>query len=177
MSSSQWASYLTYGLNPPARSNAINSSSSNTSSSSASATSRVILPQDMLPSHYDLELVPDLTTLTFSATVAISVTVTNKTNSVTLHAKELVIESASISESSSLVEINYHLVDKTVKLVFDGDVLPGEAVLTIKYSGILNGDMAGFYKSGYTDADGKKKTMANTQFEALDARRGTFLQS
>eukprot|EP00607_Mallomonas_marina_P001471 CAMPEP_0182426326 /NCGR_PEP_ID=MMETSP1167-20130531/12807_1 /TAXON_ID=2988 /ORGANISM="Mallomonas Sp, Strain CCMP3275" /LENGTH=769 /DNA_ID=CAMNT_0024607665 /DNA_START=333 /DNA_END=2642 /DNA_ORIENTATION=+ len=31
--------------------------------------------------------------------------------------------------------------------------------------------MAGYYKSGYVDADGKKKIMSNTQFEALDARR------
>ena len=32
-------------------------------------------------------------------------------------------------------------------------------------------DMAGFYKSNYSDADGNKKVMASTQFEALDARR------
>lgn len=31
--------------------------------------------------------------------------------------------------------------------------------------------MAGFYKSTYADADGNKKVMASTQFEALDARR------
>ena len=31
--------------------------------------------------------------------------------------------------------------------------------------------MAGFYKSNYSDADGNKKVMASTQFEALDARR------
>ena len=32
-------------------------------------------------------------------------------------------------------------------------------------------DMSGFYKSNYSDADGNKKVMASTQFEALDARR------
>jgi hypothetical protein len=31
--------------------------------------------------------------------------------------------------------------------------------------GILNGDMSGFYKSNYSDADGNKKVMASTQFE------------
>ena len=31
--------------------------------------------------------------------------------------------------------------------------------------------MSGFYKSNYSDADGNKKVMASTQFEALDARR------
>ena len=46
-----------------------------------------------------------------------------------------------------------------------------KGVLKMSYSGILNGDMAGFYKSNYSDADGNKKVMASTQFEALDARR------
>lgn len=31
--------------------------------------------------------------------------------------------------------------------------------------------MAGFYRSSYTDIDGKSRIMASTQFEALDARR------
>jgi len=31
--------------------------------------------------------------------------------------------------------------------------------------------MAGFYRSKYTDIEGKEKIMASTQFEALDARR------
>jgi hypothetical protein len=34
-------------------------------------------------------------------------------------------------------------------------------------SGILNGDMNGFYKSNYSDADGNKKVMASTQFEVF----------
>jgi puromycin-sensitive aminopeptidase len=31
--------------------------------------------------------------------------------------------------------------------------------------------MAGFYRSSYTDIDGKPQVMASTQFESLDARR------
>jgi aminopeptidase N len=37
--------------------------------------------------------------------------------------------------------------------------------------GFLNNQMAGFYRSSYTDIHGQKKIMASTQFEALDARR------
>ena len=43
--------------------------------------------------------------------------------------------------------------------------------MRIRFRGLLNGDMAGFYKSNYVNADGKKSIMASTQFEALDARR------
>lgn len=31
--------------------------------------------------------------------------------------------------------------------------------------------MAGFYRSGYKDVEGKSKVMVSTQFESLDARR------
>lgn len=68
-------------------------------------------------------------------------------------------------------EITYNVKQNTVKITFDSSIPTGEGVLTIKYRGILNGDMAGFYKSSYADANGTKKIMASTQFEALDARR------
>ena len=45
-------------------------------------------------------------------------------------------------------------------------------LINILYILSLNhSDMSGFYKSNYSDADGNKKVMASTQFEALDARR------
>jgi aminopeptidase N len=93
-----------------------------------------------------------------------------------LHSKEITIKEASFVNVASgkgpaLLEIAYQLVDTTVTLTF-AEALPlGEGQLKIKFQGILNGDMSGFYKSGYTDADGKKQIMGSTQFEALDARR------
>jgi puromycin-sensitive aminopeptidase len=44
-------------------------------------------------------------------------------------------------------------------------------MLTIHYTGFLNNQMAGFYRSSYTNIHGQSKIMASTQFEALDARR------
>eukprot|EP00438_Fugacium_kawagutii_P023078 Skav219020 [mRNA] locus=scaffold2142:370618:380851:+ [translate_table: standard] len=43
--------------------------------------------------------------------------------------------------------------------------------LELKFVGILNDQMAGFYRSGYKDINGTSKIMASTQFESLDARR------
>ena len=68
-------------------------------------------------------------------------------------------------------QISYHLVDTTVSLHFADELPVGAGIVSMSFDGILNSDMAGFYKSGYVDADGNKKVMANTQFEALDARR------
>lgn len=161
MNAIQWANYLTYGQTAPAPKDIV--------------AARVLLPQQLYPIHYALEMAPDLANLVFVSTVTITVQVKQQTNCVTLHARDLVIESASFNSSISATEISYNLKDRTVKLTFSESMQPGEGTLVIKYSGILNGDMAGFYKSGYTDADGVKRTMANTQFEALDARRGEHL--
>lgn len=68
-------------------------------------------------------------------------------------------------------EITYRVKQNVVKITFEAELPVGDGILTIVYKGILNGDMAGFYKSSYTDANGNKKLMASTQFEALDARR------
>ena len=43
--------------------------------------------------------------------------------------------------------------------------------LDIVYTGFLNNQMAGFYRSSYKNIHGESKIMASTQFEALDARR------
>lgn len=137
----------------------------------SASVSRVILPQSVYPLHYDLELTPDLNALTFICNERITVEVREPVNEVTLHAKEIVIETASFNANNGVIQINYNLKETTVTLVFETPFEVGEGQLTIKYSGILNGDMAGFYRSTYTDSDGNKKTMANTQFESLDARR------
>jgi aminopeptidase N len=135
------------------------------------AESRVLLPQDVTPTHYALELTPDLDALIFGCSLNITVTVNKSTDTVTLHSKEISIESATFNGENTLTQINYDLKATTVTLAFEKEFPLGEGNLLIKYKGILNGDMAGFYKSNYTDAEGKKKVMANTQFESLDARR------
>ena len=56
--------------------------------------------------------------------------------------------------------------DRSVELDEDSDQMEHDTSL-----GIHNNDMAGFYRSSYKDITGATKTMINTQFESLDARR------
>lgn len=139
---------------------------------------RVTLPTDVLPTHYSLELAPNFDKLEFFCNEEINVSVTKEgVTEVSMHSKEIFIESATftpiISSSSvaTVIEISYNVKYNTVKLVFDGPLTVGDGVIKLRYRGILNGDMAGFYKSTYADSNGNKKIMASTQFEALDARR------
>jgi len=106
---------------------------------------------------------------------------------ITLHAKELCIASAEytvlVDESSDTAndgssavkadEIVLNVKATTVKFLF-GQAIPSTASkikLSIQFTGFLNNQMAGFYRSGYTDIAGNDKIMASTQFESLDARR------
>lgn len=136
---------------------------------------RVVLPTQMYPSHYDLELAPDLDKLIFTCNQNIHVNVRESTDRVTLHAREITVEKVTFRTSSGaeheMTEISYNLKAHTVTFIFPENVPEGEGNLIIKFTGILNGDMAGFYRSSYTDANGNKKIVASTQFEALDARR------
>lgn len=140
-----------------------------------SISERVTLPLILVPSHYSLELSPNLDLLTFSCNEEITCEVTDKTTEVTLHAKEIFVESVVFKSQSgattTVTEISYNIKYNTVKFVFESELPLGSGFIVIKYKGILNGDMAGFYKSSYSDAAGNKKIMASTQFEALDARR------
>ncbi|CAE7754487.1 Npepps, partial [Symbiodinium microadriaticum] len=138
-------------------------------------TDRVLLPSAVTPVHYDLEIEPDFILLKFRGSLDVAVKVNGTTDTVVVHSKEIQVKDASFTDeagkSFTLVEISYNLDYTTLSLRFSEPLTVGKGSIHISYEGILNGDMAGFYKSGYTDADGKKQTMASTQFESLDARR------
>lgn len=119
---------------------------------------------------------------TFGATIKIEFKVDkeklNDSNNkvITLHAKELLFESAAFQHgnaSYSAQQMNLNMKEHTVQFIFDQAIPASEdkIVLTVNYKGFLNNQMAGFYRSSYTDIEGNTKIMASTQFEALDARR------
>ena len=111
---------------------------------------RVLLPTSVTPSHYALVLSPDLEALTFYCDEDVNVTVSSTTSEIKMHSKEISIIKASFEVAGNPVneaeEISYHLKDTTVTFKFKDPLPIGDGVLKISYTGILNGDMAGFYK-------------------------------
>lgn len=145
---------------------------------------------------YALTLTPNLDTYKFAGNVQIEMNVnaskinTDNASKVTLHAKELafvaaeykVLEVSPAKDSNSdsidnavvkATEINANLKETTVDFVFEKGVpLDASKVLvSIEFVGFLNNQMAGFYRSSYTDIEGNTRIMGSTQFESLDARR------
>ena len=105
----------------------------------------------------------------------IHVDVRETTKEVTLHSREIYLETVAFhgegGKEVKAIEFNYNNKYHTVRIVFEEELAVGKGRVVIHYRGILNGDMAGFYRSSYSDIHGNKKIMASTQFEALDARR------
>lgn len=65
-------------------------------SNAASASERELLPTVVVPRHYGLSLEPDLTSHTFQGTVSIDVDVQQDTETITLHAWDIVVQKVAL---------------------------------------------------------------------------------
>eukprot|EP00268_Persea_americana_P036936 TRINITY_DN364_c0_g1_i3.p1 TRINITY_DN364_c0_g1~~TRINITY_DN364_c0_g1_i3.p1 ORF type:complete len:895 (+),score=152.53 TRINITY_DN364_c0_g1_i3:409-3093(+) len=135
------------------------------------------LPKFAAPKRYDLKLKPDLSSCKFTGFVQIDLQIVSETRFIVLNAADLSFENSSICftdrESTKEYrpsEVALVVEDDILVLQFDDGLSPGEGVLCIGFSGTLNDQMKGFYRSTY-EHNGEKKNMAVTQFEPADARR------
>jgi len=131
------------------------------------------LPRTVVPSHYDIKIEPDLDGASFRGTVGIDVDIAEPTSTVTLNAIELDLNRADIRVNGERRSAEVELDEESERatLTVDGDLPVGPARIVIRFKGILNNDLRGFYRSVYTADDGSEKVIATTQFEATDARR------
>ena len=134
---------------------------------------REILPNNIKPIKYNLEIIPNFTSFKFNGVLRFNFNVIEKTDKITLNSKELDIKSALIASDSDIKvkKTEFDEEKEWVTFSLNKKIGLGEYVLIINYEGILNDQMAGFYRSKYTDSKGKDKYLGITQFEAVDARR------
>lgn len=96
-----------------------------------------------------------------------------ETSTVIFHSHQLSISEVSIQASGATHEavgLDFDLKAQTVTFRFPAKLPVGSAKLRAAFTGTLNDDMAGFYRSKYT-LRGESRWAAVTQFEATDARR------
>lgn len=96
--------------------------------------------------------------------------------SISLNTNELKIHSTTISAGDHVISssptISHDDDSQTTKVSFDQTLSKGsKAKLTMTFSGTLNDNMAGFYRSSFKAVDGSTTYMATTQMEPTDARR------
>lgn len=133
----------------------------------------VRLPEHIVPKHYSITLFPNLNEFTFSGEEEILLELKKPVKEITLHAVELEINLAELKTTSyelPATSISYDEKSENATISF-GKIIPkGETKLKIKFTGILNDKMRGFYRSKYKH-EGRDHHMAVTQFESTDARR------
>ncbi|KAM0866607.1 hypothetical protein ACQ4PT_042519 [Festuca glaucescens] len=129
------------------------------------------LPRFAEPLRYDLLLRPDLAACTFSGSAAVAVAVSAPTRFLVLNAAALSVDGSSIRfQDVAPTEVTQFEEDEILVIGFGQELPIGEGVVTMNFTGTLNDQMKGFYRSKY-EYKGESRNMAVTQFEAADARR------
>jgi len=136
----------------------------------ALADDRIVLPADVVPTHYDIAVIPNATALTFSGHVAIDITVAKPTNAIKLNAADLAFAHVALTGEAAAPKISYDATQETATLAFASPVAAGHHVLTIDYTGKINQHASGLFALDYDTPGGKKRALF-TQFENSDARR------
>ncbi len=126
------------------------------------------LPQSVHPEHYQLLLTPNLKDATFAGSEKIDVLLDQPLDSISLNAVEIKFQSVTTKIDGKDLKATVTEDEKKEQATFNFNrTLPaGRLTLQIEYTGILNGQLRGFYLSKTA-----KRNYAVTQFEPTDARR------
>ena len=122
----------------------------------------------VVPEHYELWFAPDLASATFRGRESIRVQMRVPADAITLHAAEIEFDEVTI-ESGGAVQTARVTLDsraETATFTVPRQIPAGAATIRIRYRGVLNDKLRGFYLS---KANGR--SYAVTQLEATDARR------
>ncbi|XP_032131560.1 leucyl-cystinyl aminopeptidase isoform X1 [Sapajus apella] len=136
---------------------------------------QIRLPTNIVPLRYELNLHPNLTSMTFRASVTISVQALQDTWNIILHSAvqniSRVTFMSAVSSQEKQVEIMQHPRHEQIAIFAPEALLAGHNyTLKMEYSSNISSSYRGFYGFSYTDESNEKKYFAATQFEPLAAR-------
>ncbi|XP_060740091.1 leucyl-cystinyl aminopeptidase [Tachysurus vachellii] len=128
------------------------------------------LPNSVHPVDYEISLHPNLSTMSFTGSVAITVVVLQETKKVVLHSSGLKIQNVTFQGKE--VKLLEYEPWQQIAIKFSEELKKGQKyVLNMNYSANLSSSFDGFYNSSYTDTNGYRRVLAATQFEPLAARK------
>lgn len=121
--------------------------------------------------HYTLRIEPDLEHFFFKGELLLEMAVDTPTREVMLNALDLDIRDITLEDEIGEVSVRWETdADREALSLELGRAAGGLLRLAVRYDGIINDRMAGFYRSGVRTEDGQR-WIAITQFQESDARR------
>src|SRR3569623_160672 len=117
--------------------------------SGANAAQRIVLPQDVVPDHYDIAVTTDAPHLTFTGSVKIGLKVARPTRTIKLNAADLAFNRVSLSGAAAAPKVIYDAKEETATLTFPVEIAAGQHVLSIDYRGKINQQAAGLFALDY----------------------------
>jgi aminopeptidase N len=126
------------------------------------------LPELAKPQHYQITVAPDLDKEKFAGEETIDINVLKPTPSITLNSAEIQFGEVTVTAGgqTQTAEVAPDEKNEMVTFKLAKPLEAGPASIHIRYTGILNGQLRGFYIS-----KGNNRKYALTQLENTDARR------
>jgi aminopeptidase N len=131
---------------------------------------RVVLPTDVTPDHYRIEITPNAAALTFTGKVGIDITVHAPTSTIVLNSADIVIDRAALAGGPAVSAITYQKGPQTATLRLARGLAPGGYTLQLAYHGTIFQQASGLFALDYQTGTVKARALF-TQFENSDARR------
>ena len=139
----------------------------------------VRLPTHLAPVSYDIFALPFLVpeNWTIAGLVGITLEVMESSDNITMHINDILVHESEVrvSVGETELEIAGHGYDEERQfyIIHLAEQLQVGTTITvgIGYTGNLNPDLVGFYRSSYTDSAGELHWLATPQFETTEARR------
>ena len=141
---------------------------------SATQALREVLPDNVVPEHYRIDITPDIAGLKFKGTAEIDLDVRRATSTIVLNAADLVFDSASLSGESKPPTVTLNDKIQTATLTFGTPLAPGKRTLKVAWHGTIYQSASGLFALDYRNPKaGAKQSLRAlfTQFENSDARR------
>ncbi len=138
------------------------------------ASERIVLPKQVSPNRYQIDITPDPAALTFKGQVNIDLNVHEATRDITLNSADIIIDSATLIDAKmsefKTPNITYDPLVQTATFTWHRAVLPGPHTLKLNYHGKIYQQASGLFALDYSTPKGKARALF-TQFENSDARR------
>jgi endoplasmic reticulum aminopeptidase 2 len=116
------------------------------------------LPKFIIPIRYDIELTPNLTTGWVKGIEKLIFRVTEETNFIVFHSKNITITSRTINERLNVERMLEFPHREQIYLETDDVMLPDKNyAVRLKFQYTLGKNLEGFYLSQYKDKAGKKR--------------------